>query len=214
MASRFKRNVIRIIKRRSRSKKFTSVFLVALLLVVTFTYTMYMQNRRLTVDPSTYSQLLALIAKVESSGNYNAYFSNSRNSSVDFTAMSIRDVMQWQEDFVKQGNPSNAVGRYQIISPTLNGLVAELGIDTNHPFDQTMQDKMAIKLIERRGAEAYVNKELSKEQFAANLAKEWASLPRVLGDKPQDSYYASDGLNKSLVSVDEVLKAINPISPS
>jgi conjugal transfer mating pair stabilization protein TraG len=173
-----------------------------------------MQNRRLAADPATYSQLLNLIAKVESKGNYNAYFSNARNSSIDFTKMSVREVRQWQEDFIREGNVSSAVGKYQIISTTLDGLVKELGVDTNMPFDQSMQDRMAIALIERRGAEAYVNNELTKEEFAANLAKEWASLPKVIGENPNQSYYASDGLNKSLVRIDEVLKAIEPISPN
>ena len=212
--SNVKRKIIRSVKRRLRDKRFVLVFIVASLLVGTFTYTMYMQNRRLAADPATYSQLLNLIAKVESKGNYNAYFSNARNSSIDFTKMSVREVRQWQEDFIREGNVSSAVGKYQIISTTLDGLVKELGVDTNMPFDQSMQDRMAIALIERRGAEAYVNNELTKEEFAANLAKEWASLPKVIGENPNQSYYASDGLNKSLVRIDEVLKAIEPISPN
>jgi hypothetical protein len=170
-----------------------------------------MQNRRRTIDPMSYTQLLHLIAKVESKGNYNAYFGNARNSSIHFTAMTIAEVMKWQSDYVHQGSPSSAVGKYQIMGTTLAGLVKELSINTNQPFDQATQDKMAITLIERRGAEAYVNNELTREEFAANLAKEWAALPQVIGENPGDSYYASDGLNKSLISVGEVLMAIEPI---
>lgn len=212
MISITKRKLIRFIKRQLKNKRLVLVLAVTTLLVGTFAYTEYMQNRRLTVDPSTYSQLLDLIAKVESRGNYNAHFGNARNTSINFTTMPIKEVMQWQTDFVQRGNPSSAVGKYQIISTTLNGLVNELGVDTNQLFDKTMQDRMAVTLIERRGAEAYVNNELTKEEFAANLAKEWASLPKVIGERPNESYYASDGLNKSLVSIKEVLKAIEPIS--
>ena len=188
------------------------VVLAVFLFASVFTYTEYMQNRRLTVNPATYGQLLHLVAKVESKGNYNAYFGDVNNSSVNFTAMPIAEVIKWQSEYVRQGNPSSAVGKYQIISTTLNGLVDELKVDTNQSFDQAMQDRMAIALIERRGAEAYVNGELTREEFAANLAKEWAALPRVIGENSGASYYASDGLNKSLVSVDEVLNAIKPIS--
>jgi muramidase (phage lysozyme) len=127
--------------------------------------------------------------------------------------MSVKEVMQWQSDYVRQGNASSAVGKYQIISTTLAGLVRELGLDADQKFDAAMQDRLAIALLERRGAEDYVNKALSRDDFAASLAKEWAALPKVVGENSNDSYYASDGLNKSLVSVDEVRKAIEPIAP-
>ena len=175
-------------------------------------YTSYMQNRRLTVDPATYAPLLDVIAKAESKGNYNAYFGNPGNSSVDFTKMSIAQVLEWQADFVRQGNASSAVGKYQIINTTLVGLVRQLGLNTSQPFDKQTQDNLAIALLERRGAEDYINKEVTSQEFASNLAKEWAGLPKVIGENPDKSYYASDGLNKSQVSVSEVIKAIEPIS--
>lgn len=178
-----------------------------------FGYATYMQNKRLVVDPASYGPLLHLIASVESKGNYNAYFGNPYNKSIEFTNMSVAEVMKWQAEFVAQGNASSAVGRYQIVDTTLAGLVRQLGIDTSKKFDAAMQDRMAMALLERRGAENYVNKELTQDQFAANLAKEWAALPKVVGENPEQSYYASDGLNKSLVGIDEVLKAIEPIRP-
>lgn len=171
-----------------------------------------MQNRRFTVDPATYVPLLDVIAKAESKGNYNAYFGNPGNSSVDFTKMSIAEVMLWQADFVRQGNASSAVGKYQIINTTLAGLIRQLGLDAHQPFDKQTQDSLAIALLERRGAENYINNEITREEFAANLAKEWAGLPKVIGENPDKSYYASDGLNKARVSVGDIMKAIEPIS--
>lgn len=172
-----------------------------------------MNSRRLTVDTTTYAPLLHLIASVESKNNYNAYFGNASNSSLRLTDMSIAEVMQWQANYIAQGSPSDAVGRYQIISTTLAGLVQQLSIDTAEKFDRTMQDKLAVALLERRGGEEYVNNNLSRSEFAANLAKEWAALPRVVGDNPNSSYYDGDGLNKSLVDIPSVLKAIEPIQP-
>lgn len=176
-------------------------------------YAVSTQPRRIVARPESYVPLLDLIAKVESKGNYNAYFGNSANSSVNFTDMSIQEVLRWQKDHVKRGNPSNAVGRYQIVDTTLSGLVQRYDIDTDQKFDQVMQDGLAIALLERRGAEKYVNHELTREQFAANLAMEWAALPKVIGERPAESYYAGDGLNRALVGVDEVMKAIEPIGP-
>lgn len=212
MTSKTKRKIQKTLRRWGRRKKLILVAGVLVSCASIIIYTGYMQNKRLTVDPKTYAPLLQVIAKAESKGNYNAYFGNPHNSSIDFTAMPIAKVLEWQSDFVRQGNPSSAVGKYQIINTTLDGLVRQLGLDTRQPFDQSTQDKLAIALLERRGAESYVNDELSSQEFAANLAKEWAGLPKVIGDDPDKSYYDADGLNKSLVSVDEVLSAIKPIS--
>lgn len=212
MRLKFKRKLSRSIKRALNNRNVVLVILAAAFLLSIFTYTEYMQNKRLTVNPATYTQLLDLVSKAESKGNYNAYFGNANNLSINFTAMSIADVMKWQSDYVRQGNASSAVGKYQIISTTLEKLVDQLDIDTKRPFNQAIQDRMAIALIEHRGSNDYVNNELTREEFAANLAKEWAALPRVIGENPNDSYYVSDGLNKSLVSVEEVLNAIEPIS--
>lgn len=213
MITKVKRKIYRTIKRWLKNRNVVLMLFIGTLLLGMFIYTEYMnQNRRLTANPATYTQLLHLIAKAESRGNYNAYFGNTHNSSIKFTAMSIKEVLKWQSEYVKQGSVSSAVGRYQFLDTTLKGLVKELKIDTRQPFDQATQDKLAATLIERRGAEAYVNGELTREKFAANLAKEWASLPRIIGKNASDSYYASDGLNKSLIGVDEVLGAIAPIT--
>lgn len=160
------------------------------------------------IDPTAYKPLLDTIAKGESHSNYNAYYGNASNTTIRFTDMSIAQVLQWQENFVQQGNPSSAVGKYQIIRPTLLGLVQQLHLDTQAKFDDAMQDKMAIALLQRRGVEAYAEKRLSREQFAANLAQEWASLPKATGSNPEQSYYAGDGLNKVQISLADIYKAL------
>lgn len=207
------RKRIRVFKRWLHKRRFAIVICAVVLFMGALSYASYMQNRRLSVDPTSYQSLLQLIAKAESNGNYNAYFGNAGNTSIDFTKMSIAEVQKWQEEYVRSGKASSAVGRYQIINTTLAGLVRQLKIDTVQPFDQALQDRLAITLLERRGAERYINKEITREQFAAELAKEWAALPRMTGPNPGDSYYASDGLNKSRVSVDEILRAIDPLQP-
>lgn len=179
-----------------------------LLLVVLVGYTINMTNRRLEVDPSSCKPLLELIAQAESRGNYNAYFGNASNTKVEFTKMSIDQVLDWQKKFVAEGNLSSAVGKYQIINTTLSGLVDELDIDKTQLFDESIQDRFAVALLERRGATDYVNGDIDKTKFASELAKEWAGLPRATGDDPDQSYYDGDGLNKALVSTDVVLRAV------
>ncbi|HSX29467.1 MAG TPA: hypothetical protein VLE73_02810 [Candidatus Saccharimonadales bacterium] len=160
------------------------------------------------INPTAYTPLLNTIAKGESNGNYNAYYGNAGNTSLLFTTMPVGEVLAWQDNFVRQGNSSNAVGKYQIIRPTLAGLVQQLRIDPSTPFSEQLQDKMAIALLERRGAQAFVQNKISREEFAANLAKEWAALPSVQGTSPNDSYYAGDGLNHAHISIDELFAAL------
>ncbi len=202
----------RKLKRWLRSPRGIASTSAVVLLIGLVSYAVYMDNRRLTVDPASYADLLHLIAHAESKGNYNAYFGNANNKKVKFTDMSIADVLKWQAEYVAQGSPSDAVGRYQIISTTLRGLVQQLGLDTQQKFDTHTQDKLAVALLERRGAEDYINDELSREDFAANLAQEWAALPRIVGRNPESSYYDGDGLNQALVKSRDVLQAIKPIS--
>lgn len=193
---------------RTHAPQYALVMLVAGSALV---YTISHMNRLLPVDPTSAEPLLALIARVESRDNYNAHFGKADNQSPKFTEMTIAEVLRWQDAFVAQGNPSSAVGRYQIINTTLAGLVQELDLDMTQRFDEAMQDRLALALLERRGVVAYINGRIDAKQFAAELAKEWAGLPRVIGNSPEKSYYAGDGLNTALVGVEEVLEAVGDV---
>jgi conjugal transfer mating pair stabilization protein TraG len=188
-------------KLQQKAASFSALTVLLLLLVG-------MINSRPSIPITAYSPLLDVIATAESKGNYNAYFSNAANKEINFTAMPIRDVIAWQEAFVKNGNPSSAVGKYQIIQPTLEGLVTELNISPDTHFDAATQDKLAVALIERRGSVAFIENKLTAAEFAHNLSKEWAALPRIIGNAPESSYYAGDGLNASLVDSKTSLNAV------
>ena len=217
--SRFKKFYTKKIKRVKHNFKhnkirYTSVFLVASILIVLF-YTVSMQNKEkpLTVNEASLQPLLSVIAEAESGRNYNAYFGNSTNTSLKLTTMSLSDVLKWQSVFVAQGSPSSAAGRYQILNTTLAGLIRQLDLNTEQLYDEKMQDELAITLLIRRGANDYINNVISAEQFAAQLAREWAALPKTLGDNPNNSYYAGDGLNRAQVSIEQLLQAIQAVQP-
>lgn len=196
-----------------RKKNLRFLTILALVFVVMLLYVLSMNNKLFAVEKSSLQPLLTLIARAESDENYNAYYGNASNKSLKFTKMSLKEVKKWQAQYIKDGSPSSAVGRYQIIDTTLYGLTKELNIDDQQVFDKETQDRLAIALVERRGVEAYINNKLSDKEFAANLAKEWAGLPKVIGKNPNESYYASDGLNQSQVNVNAVLGAVRKIQP-
>jgi muramidase (phage lysozyme) len=167
------------------------------------------QSAVIQINPSAYTPLLDTIARGESHGNYNAYYGHGSNQRIRFTDMSVADVLHWQQQYVKGGSPSSAVGKYQIIRPTLMGLVRQLKLDTRRTrFDEKLQDRLAITLVERRGAHDFVQSKLTREQFAANLAQEWAALPKATGPNPHQSHYAGDGLNKAHITLDEIFQAL------
>jgi conjugal transfer mating pair stabilization protein TraG len=198
------RAVKRAFKRNGPRRNLFSAGALLLLLVVL----VGMMQYKAPIPQTAYSPLLDMIATAESRGNYNAHFGNAANQTVRFTDMTIADVLQWQNDFVQAGNPSSAVGRYQFIQPTLQGLVSELQLNPNDRFDETTQNKLAIALLERRGSIDFIDGKVSETDFAHNLSKEWAALPKVIGNAPEASYYDGDGLNKSLVDSKTSLAAV------
>lgn len=208
------RRRFRLFKKRLLSRPFVLLAIIITVALSTIIYSEYMHDTKQNADPKTYNELLTVIGEAESKGNYNAYFGNATNTTIRFTDMSIAQVMQWQAEHLAKGNVSSAVGKYQIINTTLSGLVQRLDIDKNQKFDENIQDQLAIALIEKRGANRYVNEELNREQLAHNLSMEWAGLPKVIGENPEQSYYAGDGINASRAKVHDVLKAIGFIQPA
>jgi conjugal transfer mating pair stabilization protein TraG len=189
----------------------TLVLVAVVVLIGTATGVYYKNYMANSIDPTVYAPLLNTIAKGESRGNYNAYFGHADNSNLKFTDMTVAQVLSWQEHYVAQGSPSSAVGKYQIIRPTLAGLVRKEGIDPAAKFDARLQDRLAVSLLEKRGAKDYMTNKLSRQQFAANLAKEWAALPKATGANPEQSYYAGDGINKEQITTKEIFSALASI---
>ena len=142
--------------------------------------------------------ILDLIAKHESGGNYNIAYGGKH---VDLTKMTINEVRAWQKNYVARGSASSAVGRYQIIGKTLDGIVKKMGLSGNEKFDEAMQDKMALHLLDARGFQKFLGGQMDTKTFMKNLSMEWASLPKDLSGK---SYYHGDGLNKALTTASKV----------
>ena len=151
--------------------------------------------------------LLNLIGTEESNSDYNIAY-GQKKAEQDFSDMTINQVLQWQADYVEDGTPSSAVGKYQIIRKTLRELVKATNLTGSEKFTPQLQDELAVALMNRRGYSKWLSGELDTAEFANNLAKEWASLPVVSGSKRGRSYYSGDGLNESRISVDALLKVL------
>lgn len=160
--------------------------------------------------------LLALIRRIEARSDYNIVYGGIPASlrPAKLTSMSIDGVLAWQDRVVAAGAKSSAAGAYQIIRRTLRDLAPVVG--SSAIFNARTQDLLAAELLIRRGVVSFLEGEIGPVDMMLPLAKEWASFP-VPSDskgasrliKAGQSYYAGDGLNKALVSVDEVLAALS-----
>jgi muramidase (phage lysozyme) len=149
-------------------------------------------------------RLLALIRRVEAGGNYNATFGHA-DAVADLGFLTVEEVMEKQTMILAGGSKSSAIGAYQFLQKTLLDLVHAGIVDEDDFFTPGIQDRLARELLRRRGWDRYLAGQISAETIQRSLSMEWASLPKDATDK---SFYAGDGLNKALVSTEELQKAI------
>lgn len=133
------------------------------------------------------------------------------------TSMTVAEVLAWQ-DSIDARYRSEAAGAPQVMEDTLRDLVNAGQIDPDAVFNETSQDYVAVLLMKRRGLNKFIAGKISAEDFADNLAREWASFPVVRDQQGAkryvirgQSYYAGDGLNKAHADPDEFLNVVRRI---
>lgn len=170
---------------------------------------------------------------------YETIFGNRQNRlSKPITKMTLGELIDAQRNWsnkswVKQnwgyGTASSASGAAQFMRATLQDLSRELGLAGSQVFDADFQDWLAYHLLKRRGYDEFMTGKISRTEFGRRLAQEWASFPVLAATKGGSravgrgqSFYAGDGLNKSLVrpeTVEAVLDRVKatasaPVGPS
>jgi peptidoglycan hydrolase-like protein with peptidoglycan-binding domain len=152
-------------------------------------------------------------------GGYNSYnrgvAGDARGAQIDFSQMTVAEVMRRQD--LPLGNPDRllAVGKYQFVPDTLEETVRALGIDRNAKFTPQLQEKMfADYLIDEKRPEvkAYITGKtggaagLDSAQHA--LALEFASIgtPRNGGRGVYDGDSAGNLASISPAQTERVLK--------
>jgi muramidase (phage lysozyme) len=166
-----------------------------------------------TVPPGA-AYLLNFIGSIEAPRGYYTLYGNRQDRYPwRLTDLTIGEVLRKGREW-PQLHGSSACGRYQFMagpSHTLAGLCKELGLRSDQVFDADLQDRLGYHLLRRRGYDAFAAGALSAVTFAKAPAQEWASLPVLAPTKGAkrfvlrgQSYYAGDGLNKSLVKPERV----------
>ncbi len=139
--------------------------------------------------------VLDLVAGPESRGNYNAWYRAAHQNTLQLADLTVGEVRALQKRLVRAIGGS-AIGRYQIIDDTFEGLVGRMGLTGKERFTPALQDRMAMRLARDAGLEDWIEGRLSDERFAANLARVWAGLP---GDHRGRSFYAGIQGNRATI---------------
>ncbi|MCG7494711.1 hypothetical protein [Thalassobius sp. Cn5-15] len=158
---------------------------------------------------TTPDAILGLVRGAETSRGYDDYSKYATlTPPKPISQMTVNEVQRWQRQAIKAGSKSVAVGGYQIISDTMNGVVDAMGLTGDELFDAALQDRMGTHLMARHGYNDWAAGKITDKQFANNLSKVWAGLPMVSGKRAGRSYYDGDGLNKSTVTTGTVMEAL------
>lgn len=153
----------------------------------------------------------ALIARGESGARgYNAYnrgTANQPKARVDFSQMTLGQVMAEQSK--SKGDPSRlfAVGKYQVIPSTMRAAVKALGLDPKQQFTPELQEKIyrdyLIKQKQKSIGDYITGKHNNLHSALNGLASEWAAIA-----DPSTGKSKYGGSNAASISSGQAAKAL------
>ena len=170
------------------------------------------------------AELLDFIGDQESNGHYDIVHGKSQNHLEAYSAehfdgrelneLTVGEVLEWQKANIQDGVAYTAAGKYQIINKTLKGLVSEYDVPLDAKFDNQLQDKLALGLLERRGLTKFLNGNIGLNEFQDNIAYEWASLKNSDGHGQYDNDEAGNFAHANGAKLNETLAGIKEQAPS
>ena len=140
-------------------------------------------------NPPAVQALLDYVVQDESAGGrYDIIFGGGTVDNIE--NLTVRQVVDIQNQHLNKGYSSAAIGRYQMMYPDI--AAGKVGLTLDAKFNKENQDKMAMYYLEVAGYSRFMSGQISAETFARGLASQWAALHVKEGG----SYY-KDGLNKA-----------------
>ena len=154
----------------------------------------------------TEDTVLDLVGELEAPGGYDTVYYGVRVTPPrPITTMTVGEVLDWQREAVRGGSVSTAAGRYQIIRPTLQGLVDQGVVSPGTRFDTATQDRLGRHLLHETGYRAGNASPVAADR----IARVWASLPRTSGTDPGRSYYEGIAGNHALINASSWLGVLD-----
>ena len=167
--------------------------------------------------------LLDLIVQGESgTAGYNAYNRGTYvdanggkhirgpNGAIDFSSLTVGEVLDRQHLRGDDSNRLFAVGKYQIIPATMSDAISQLQLKRDEPFTPALQDRIFSEylIVEKRSdIHDFITGKpgMSLEAAQRSLALEWASFGDP--DKGGASHYG--GANRASVGLAQSANALN-----
>jgi muramidase (phage lysozyme) len=155
--------------------------------------------------------LLDFIGSIEAPHGYDTVYGNNQDKlAKPLTSMTIDQVISAGSSWSKMFG-SSAAGKLQFMRATLVRLKSKLKLSGTELLNGGMQDRLGYQLLIERGYSDFMAGKIGPTAFGKALAQEWASFPVLAATKGAtrqlkrgQSYYAGDGLNKSLVTPERV----------
>ena len=149
-------------------------------------------------------------------GKYSPKVEDKELGTRNISDLTLKELLEHQRKTVNnqikagitdENKRSSAMGAYQIISPTLKGLINTLGLDTNTKFTPELQDSLALYLLEDTGVDEYFDnpKKSNLDTFQNKVAHVWASLPNTDNKSSHDQSLAptKDPFRKQLDNIQQ-----------
>lgn len=146
-------------------------------------------------DTTMYDALLAGESKNGAAG-YDDYWGGAKKFgtpeemfSKPVSQLTFGQIKEWQKKSLQaqkaagidQNHRSSAIGKGQFISSTLKSMQDKAGLSDDDLFDVGNQNKLIGTQLDDLGLQKWQNGQMSKEQFAKNLAGTWASAKDFSG---------------------------------
>jgi hypothetical protein len=148
--------------------------------------------------------LASFVAGAETGGRFDAYNADLGKGDPKILDTNISNLRSY---ISKYPNSSGAVGAYQFMPETAEGLAKQMGIDpTKTKFTPEVQKQLHLFHLNQLGYGKYVKGEMSKEDFGAAIAQQYRAVPN-----PRTGYTWNDSAavrNKAQVTNEQYLRAL------
>lgn len=156
------------------------------------------------------NKLSTFIANLESKWNYNAIYWNFNQKKIDYTKMTINQVLDdMRKRYRIQKNKgltanqiSLATWRYQINLNTLKDYIRITKIDPNTQlYDKKFQDTYVLSTLYNLWLDKYINWKILESTIQLKLSQKWASIAK---DESNESFHKWIWHNKAYCTNDEI----------
>lgn len=161
---------------------------------------------------SAEDMIVRLIRRFEAgSKGYDSVWHGSRHPLLNLpTEMTVCEVRDWQLA-ARKVQKSTAIGMYQIVGGTYRRIIEQMQLPCDLKFDAKTQDRIGLALLYGRGWAEFKAGTMKLEDFAYELAGEWAAFPAPYGEKKGLSRHSGIAGNKHLIALPDYLAYLNDI---